>query len=167
MFSTKDGKDHPLKGDHAVKKASTGEYLLAGRLPEKGAKQHRKIKIPVGAKVFVPVDNVLCTEKEGDPTPLDTKCAKPDADGAKDHVSATLNGEPLETSRIHSHNFKLNISELINGTRKNKKGDPLGPTNASADGYYTTFELPPFPKGKDYHELEIKGRDIWLIYQIE
>jgi hypothetical protein len=166
IFSTDDNNSHPLRGNHSVKRASTGEYLLAGTLPNAGTPR-RRIKIPEGAKVFVPVDNVLCTEKEGDPRPLDRECAEPDADGAKGRVSATLNGNPLKVDRIRSHSFSLNIKKRINGTRRNGTGDPLGITEAAADGYYAMFDVPTFPKEKNYHELKIVGRDIEVIYQIE
>jgi hypothetical protein len=166
IFSTNDNSSHPLRGNHAVKKASTGEYLLAGALPNAGT-QRRRIKISEGAKVFVPVDNVLCTEREGDPKPLDTACAEPDTDGAQGRVSATLNGNPLKVDRIKAHSFSLNIRKRINGTRKSKTGDPLGTTDAAADGYYVIFDVPSFPKEKNYHELKITGRDIEVIYRIE
>jgi hypothetical protein len=166
IFSTDDNSGHPLKGNHAVKKASTGEYLLGGTLPNAGT-QRRRIKLPEGAKVFVPVDNVLCTETEGDSKPLDTACAEPDADGAQGHVSATLNGNSLNVDRVRSHSFSLNIRKRINGTRRNRTGDPLGTTDAAADGYYVMFDVPPFPKERNYHELKIVGRQIELIYRIE
>jgi len=173
IFSTKDGLGHPLKGNHAVKQAENGEYLLAGTLPkeEKELQQPetRQIEIPVGASVFVPLDNVLCTETEGDPMPLDAECAKADADFAEDKISARLNGKDMESNqliRTQPHKFDLNISELIKGTRKDKTGNPLGQTDAAADGYCVIFKLPSLVEGKDYHELEIKARGIWVIYQI-
>jgi hypothetical protein len=95
-----------------------------------------------------------------DPRPLDTACAKPDADGAAGRVSATLNGQPLEIIRINPHKFNLNVTQPIGG-------HPVGRTDAAADGYYAMFDVPPLPKGKNYHELEIKGRGIQAKYQIK
>ena len=104
IFSTADGPGHPLKGNHAVKQAQNGVYLLAGTLPkeEKELQQaeRRQIAIPVGASVFIAVDNVLCTETEGDPIPLDAVCAKRDADDAIGKILARLNDQNLEPIRI-------------------------------------------------------------------
>jgi hypothetical protein len=132
--------------------------MLAGALPNVQTPD-REIKIPVGAKVFVPVDNVICTEASGDPKPLE-ECAKRDADGANGQVSATLNGQDLRIIRIEPHKFNLDVREPIGQ-------HPIGRTDAAADGYCTVFELPPFPNGKGYHELDIKGRGIRVKYQVK
>ena len=173
IFTTKDDVGHPLRGNHAGKQAQNGEYLLAGTLPKEEIEllrpERRQIEMPVGASVFIPVDNVLCTQTEGDPIPLDEACAKPDIDNAGGKILARLNGQELEPNQIirtRPHKFNLNISQLIKGTRKDKTGEPLGQTDAAADGYCAIFKLPPLLEGKDYHELEIKGRGIWVTYQI-
>jgi hypothetical protein len=173
IFTTKDDVGHPLRGNHAVKQAQNGDYLLAGTLPKEEKEllqpERRQIEIPVGASVFIPVDNVLCTETEKDPEPLADACAKADIDGAEGKILARLNGQELEPNQIirtRPHTFRLNITQLIKGTRKDKTGEPLGETGAAADGYCAIFKLPPLLEGKDYHEFEIKGRGIWVTYQI-
>jgi hypothetical protein len=162
MFTTPDGNSHPLRGNHAAKRARTGQYLLAGTLPN-----IREITIPARSTVFIPIDNVICTRALGDPTPL-VECAQRDIDGATGKISATLNGNDLPISRINPHTFRLNVTQRIEGTGNNRPGHhPVGETEAAADGYYAIFDLPSLPKGKDYHELEIKGRGISVIYRIK
>lgn len=160
IFTTSDGSAHPLKGNHDKKQVG-GVYLLAGSLPNAAEHERKRtIDLPAGSTIFVPVDNVLCTETEGDPKPL-TGCAKDDIDKADiKTLSVTLDGKPKDVQRLGAHGFKLTPTKKINGTKVPEGKE----TQAAADGYYSKFQLPE-DKGQT-HTLVIKGRTGEVTYTV-
>jgi hypothetical protein len=164
IFKTPDGNNHPLKvsgGGTADLKVGNA-LILSGSLQRDGQK-NRSLRIPDGVEfIFVPADNVLCTDSDGDGPDL-IACATNDINRGANRAHVTVDGRPQGVSPLPPHEFDLNIRQRIVGTGNSGQGEPLGQTKAAAAAYYAIIPANSLRSG---NSIRISGRDIDVTYNV-
>jgi hypothetical protein len=175
IFSVDDGPNHPLKvsdGGEAQKQFGN-MIIVAGSLQGSG-KKDRSLRIPAGIEsIFVPVDDIVCTEADGDGHGDQDliKKAHDDISDGKGKAKVSVNDKSQTVDLLEPQSFTLDIQKVIDGTGKKGKGegtlpngDPPGQTRAAAACYYAIIPANTLKTGD---RIEITGRGINVTYNVK
>ena len=127
VFREKDGNNHPLKisGGGKAQTIHRRILILAGALPRDVAK-NRSLQIPNGIDyIFVPADNCVYTNADGDGQNAQVLIDRANADMDTGTGSVFVNDNKQALNLLPGHSFtpELNILERIDKTGNSGKGE--------------------------------------------
>jgi hypothetical protein len=144
IFREDDSPNHPSKisGGGMAQTQHGSMLIIAGSLPDGGAK-NRSLQIDsANDYIFVPADACLCTVADGDGQGDQELINQVNSDMANGTGIVSVNGNNQNLNRLAGHAFTLNIQKRIAGTGKSRngegfnKGDLPGQTRAAAACLY-------------------------------
>jgi hypothetical protein len=175
IFSVDDGPNHPLKvSDGGEAQKQFGNMIIVAGSLQGGGKKDRSLRIPAEIEsVFIPVDDIVCTEADGDGHGDQDliKKAHDDISDGKGKAKVSVNDKSQTVDLLEPQSFKLDIQKVIDGTGKKEKGegtlpngDPPRQTRAAASCYYA---IVPANNLKTGDRIEITGRGINVTYNVK
>jgi hypothetical protein len=182
IFRENDGPNHPLKISNGGKaQIQHGRMLIvAGSLQGHGKKE-RSLRIPAGIDfIFVPADNIVCTEADTDGNTDQDLINNANNEISGGTGKVLVNRNPQRVDLLEPHVYRLNIQNCIAGTGKNgmgegcTKGTPPGETRAASACQYAIISanaLKPLSKRRFRMSgdiIRITGRgDIDVTYKVD
>jgi hypothetical protein len=166
VFRLDDGPNHPLKvSNNGMAQIQRGRLLIvAGSLPDSIPK-NRLLQIRSGIdNIFVPAENCVYTEADGDGQTDQQLIDKANKDMTDSQGEIWVNQERQELKLLQGHTFvpPLKIEKCIEGAGKSGKGEgdsctrdaPPGPTKAAASCHYAIIPTNTLKTG---YTIKIKG----------
>jgi hypothetical protein len=167
VFRENDGDNHPLKtssGNQTTKIQHNSLLIVAGSFPDNKPK-NRLLQIPASVNyVFIPAENCVYTEADGDGSTNQELEEKANKDMADSQGKVWINDDEQKLRRLQGHTFSplLEIQKCIEGTGHSGrgegqsciKGSPPGPTKAAAA---CDFAIIPANALKSKDIIKIKG----------
>lgn len=167
VFREKNDDNHPLKissGDQTAQIQRGSLLIVGGSFPDNKPK-NRLLQIPPGVdNVFVPAENCVYTDADGDGDTHEKLIEKAEEDMKDSEAEVWINDKEQEIRRLSGHAFSrpLYIQECIEGAGHSGKGEgqscidgnPPGPTKAAAACDYAIISADTLKNGDI---IKIKG----------